>query len=278
MHLTAGNWGGICRQIVNADTVVPVNGFIPNRQSLSLMSIVANDWQVCHGRAMIGLLRRESICLTRDQAMSTDPQPRIPSLTGEPPWEAAALLPPQGRWTEADFLKFHTNRMAELVDGRLEVLPMPSMLHQLIVIFFLDRIREHLSRRSQQGLTLMAPLPVHLFPGTIREPDILYVSPENLPTPDEPYPSKIDVAIEVVSEGKDAYQRDYEQKRIDYARAGVSEYWIVDPQKNLITVLGLEGDQYTLLGEYQKGDTASGNYFGDFFVAVTEVFAVADKK
>lgn len=57
--------------------------------------------------------------------MSVTP-PQIPSASGEPAWEAAYRLPVQGSWSEADFLKFHTNRMAEVVDGRLEILLMPD--------------------------------------------------------------------------------------------------------------------------------------------------------
>lgn len=63
--------------------------------------------------------------------------PQIPSANGEPAWEAAFLLPCQGQWSEEDFLKFHTNRMAELVDGRLEILPMPTLKHQRILRWLL---------------------------------------------------------------------------------------------------------------------------------------------
>lgn len=42
----------------------------------------------------------------------------LPSKDGEPTWEAAYFFPPQGRWSEELFLQFHTNLMAELVNGR----------------------------------------------------------------------------------------------------------------------------------------------------------------
>ena len=67
-------------------------------------------------------------------------KPQIPSANGEPAWEAAHMLPDQGSWNEEDFLKFHTNRMSELVNGRLEILPTPNWLHQLILDFLLQRI------------------------------------------------------------------------------------------------------------------------------------------
>ncbi len=53
-------------------------------------------------------------------------------------------------------------------------------------------------------------------------------------------------------------QRDYEHKRIDYARAGISEYWIVDPQENQVTVLVLQGSIYMEHGVFRIDDIASG--------------------
>jgi Uma2 family endonuclease len=200
----------------------------------------------------------------------------LPSKDGEPAWEAAYFFPPQGRWSEADFLQFHTNRMAELVNGRLEILPMPTWLHQLILDFLLTEVKEHLKSTNDQGIVLFAPLPTKLFAGTIREPDILYVAKENLPGRGVKYPSNIDLAMEIVSEGTDARKRDYEDKRIDYAKAAVSEYWIVDPEQRVITVLGLHGESYENLGEFRAGQQAQGRYWPGFSISVDKVLALVD--
>ncbi len=165
------------------------------------------------------------------------------------------MLPAQGSWSEADFLKFHTNRMAELVDGRLEILPSPTLKYQRILRWILGVFE---AAAPVGSITLFAPLPTRLFPGTIREPDLLYISPENAPGPDVEYPSHLDLALEIVSPGKDARQRDYEDKRVDYARAGVSEYWIVDPMENQVTVLVLSDSTYVEHGVFRTGDIASG--------------------
>ena len=183
--------------------------------------------------------------------------PQIPSSNGEPAWEAAYMLPVQGSWSEEDFLRFHTNRMAELVDGRLEILPMPTLKHQRILIWLLDAFRKAVSDQLR-ATVLLAPLPTRLLPGTIREPDLLYIAPENAPGPDVDYPTHIDLALEIVSPGKDARQRDYEDKRRDYARAGISEYWIVDPQDNQVTVLVLQDSIYAEHGVFRMNDVASG--------------------
>ncbi len=181
--------------------------------------------------------------------------PTIPSANGEPAWEAAYMLPVQGSWSEVDFLKFHTNRMAELVDGRLEILPMPTLKHQRILRWLLGMFE---GAAPVGSITLFAPLPTRLFPGTIREPDLLYIAPENAPGPDVDYPTHLDLALEIVSPGNDARQRDYEDKRVDYARAGISEYWIVDPLENQVTVLVLQDSVYTEHGVFRIGDIASG--------------------
>ena len=210
--------------------------------------------------------------------MSDHLEPRIPSEFGEPTWEAATLLPNQGQWHEADFLSLHTNRMAELAGGRLEVLPMPTWLHQLIVDYFLETIKHHLRSRKVGGVVLFAPLPVRLFPGTIREPDILYVAPENLPTQSNTYPERVDLVVEVVSEGSEARKRDYEHKKDDYAQAKVSEYWIVDPEEGQITVLGLNGQEFETLGVFRNGELAQSRYMPGLTIKVADVFALANRK
>lgn len=216
-----------------------------------------------------GIVIEPAISRPFDGSMS-DVIPKIPSADGEPAWEAAYLLPPQGRWSEEDFLKFHTNQMAELVDGRLEILPMPNLKHQYIVLFLLDAIRRVISNGTG-GEVLFAPLPTRLFPGTIREPDLLYMAPDNVPGPEVDYPTKIDLAIEIVSRGAEAHQRDYHDKRRDYAKAAVSEYWIVDPEAKSITVLVLDGDTYRDHGCFTAGQVASGELLAGFRVDVDQV-------
>ncbi len=200
--------------------------------------------------------------------MATDSQPRIPSADGEPAWEAAYFFPPQGRWSEEDFLRFHSNRMAELVDGRLELLPMPTLKHQRILRLLLAAVE---AAAPSGSVVLFAPLPTQLFPGTIREPDLLYIAPENRPGPEVEYPSRIDLAVEIVSPGSDARKRDYEDKRIDYAKAGVAEYWIVDPQQQRITVLVLDGTTYREHGTSTAGQIATGKLLPDLSADVDAV-------
>lgn len=47
------------------------------------------------------------------------------------------------------------------------------------------------------------------------------------------------MAVEVVSPGAESRRRDYREKREEYLRVGLLEYWIVDPQDRRVTVLAL---------------------------------------
>src|SRR5208337_4292283 len=127
------------------------------------------------------------------------------SQRGEPVWELARLYPNQGEWKEADYLALETSRMVELSDGCLEFLPMPSVLHQLIVKFLFRHFDDQVTRAGL-GTVLFAPLPVHLWSGKYREPDIIYLRPERLR--DRPkYPEGAELVVEVVSEGEEDRKR-----------------------------------------------------------------------
>lgn len=45
------------------------------------------------------------------------------------------------------------------------------------------------------------------------------------------------LVVEVVSPGREAHQRDYQEKREEYLALGIAEYWIVDLQTRQVTVL-----------------------------------------
>ncbi|MCC6510564.1 MAG: Uma2 family endonuclease [Pirellulaceae bacterium] len=186
----------------------------------------------------------------------------------EPTWAVAHLFPAQGQWSENDFYALQGNRLIELVDGTLEVLPMPTWLHQLMVKFLVRAIEV---ATAGVGEALAAPLPIRLFEKNIREPDVMYFAPGSEPKDPRGYPTRVDLAMEVVSEGAEAAKRDYEDKRRDYARAGIPEYWIVDPEQQRITVLVLEEATYRLHGEFTAGQAASGVLLPALEVEVSQV-------
>jgi Uma2 family endonuclease len=82
--------------------------------------------------------------------------------------------------------------------------------------------------------------------------------------------------MEVVSEGEENRVRDLDIKRQEYARAGITEYWIIDPQEQHITVLTLDGAVYRVHGAYASGTQAISLLLPGFVVDVAAVFVAAE--
>ncbi len=200
--------------------------------------------------------------------------PRPPAKRGEPAWDVAILFPVQGDWSEAEYLALNTKRLVELVDGFLEVQPMPTILHQLIAQFLFKSLDAYVAE-LRAGLVFLAPLRVRLWPGQIREPDVVYLRSERIRDRRKP-PDGADLAMEVVSEGEENRERDLSTKRAEYAKARIAEYWIVDPQERKITVLVLDGDAYRVHGEFTPGQQATSVLLAGFTVDVASVFEAGE--
>ena len=180
------------------------------------------------------------------------------------------LSPIQGMWTEEQYLALtnYTKQLIEFTDGTIEGLPMPTDNHQTIVAFLYDLLRAIVGRSG--GKVLFAPLRVRVRPGKLREPDILMLLNASDPRRQGAYWLGADLVVEVVS--PDRPERDTEEKPLDYAEAGIPEYWIVNPLDTTITVLVLDGVAYRRLGVFRRGERATSQLLPDFSVSVDEVF------
>jgi Uma2 family endonuclease len=205
---------------------------------------------------------------------SLDPDIIVPpSKRGEPAWALATLFPTQGQWSEEDYFRLETDNFIELVDGCIEVLPMPPWLHQRIVAFLYQSLSGWcVSHR--RGEALFAPLPLKLFPGTIREPDILVIKRSPNSGRLAQYPTSAILVAEVVGDDSESRCRDLSDKRHDYAMAGIPEYWIIDPVEKLITVLTLDAGKYREHGRFTTGQTATSCLLADFAISTDEIWAL----
>lgn len=208
------------------------------------------------------------------QTTSTPRRTRSPKV-GEPVWELARLFPSQGEWSEESYLALDTGRLIEYSDGFLEVLPMPTIGHQRIVKYLFALLYQFLEAHGVDGEVLFAPLPVKIGQRQYREPDIIYLSAERLSRMTGNYPEGGDLVIEVVSGGPTDRSRDFVNKRYEYAQAGISEYWIIDPVDQVILVLHLEGDEYVEHGRFDAGETATSALLPGFSVPAGDVWAAA---
>lgn len=194
--------------------------------------------------------------------------------TGEPAWDVARLFPDQGCWDESDYFALsERNRLVEFSDGVVEVLPMPTMGHQLVVAGLIEALRRH-TQPTRLGTVLHAPFMLRLRAGRFREPDVLFMLREHADRLGNLFWDGADLVMEVVSDlNRD---HDLDTKRRDYAEAGIAEYWIVDPTERAITVLALEpgATVYSEHGRFVAGQRATSRLLPGFAVDVAATFAV----
>jgi Uma2 family endonuclease len=199
----------------------------------------------------------------------------IPELPCTHEWKdlLEEILPRQGQWSEEEYLVLtdHRSRLVEFTDGYLEVLPMPTDKHQMLLKFLFLAFYKFFEARG--GNVLFAPLRLRIRPGKLREPDLLLLLSATDPRRQNRFWLGADLALEIVSEDKP--QRDLVDKRSDYAEAGVPEYWIVNPQSEMISVLRLSGNAYKEAGVYRRGESAKSVLNPDFSIEVTAVFDAA---
>jgi Uma2 family endonuclease len=183
--------------------------------------------------------------------------------------EVAQLWPPRGQWTEVDYFALpETSRFIELSGGELIMPPHPTHTHQQIVGKLYRAIYDFVAKRDL-GTVQFGPLPVRLWPGKIREPDILFVAREHSDRIGEQAYGPPDLVVEVLSPS--TRRTDRLEKTVEYARAGVREYWIVDPHGRTVEVFILREGAYELLGKWGGGEEARSEVLADFRVAVDEV-------
>jgi Uma2 family endonuclease len=111
-----------------------------------------------------------------------------------------------------------------------------------------------------------------------RFPDLIILREEHLEltqrrltiTLDMPPPRLI---AEVVSPGRTNRDRDFINKRAQYAAIGVPEYWLIDPSERSVTVLELQGDDYQEIGVFRENDRIFSPTFPDLELTAEQVFA-----
>ena len=182
-------------------------------------------------------------------------------------------LPDQGEWTEEEYLRLTdgTNRMVEFTDGFLEILPMPTDRHRTLLKCLFLALNAYLDPRG--GVVQFAVLRLRLRPGKIREPDLLALLDAEDARREDRFWTGADLLAEVVS--KDKPSRDLVQKKREYAKAGIPEYWIVDPRQESVIVYRLQGKRYVRHGLFRRGQQATSALLPDFFVSVTDLFNAA---
>jgi Uma2 family endonuclease len=155
----------------------------------------------------------------------------------------AAAAARAGTRTVEDIFALPEGRHAELIYGEWHDMASPSPTHQDILAELTGILRSHIKAKGGACKALPSPFGVFLFDDdrTYVEPDISVVC-DRSKIDDKGCHGAPDMIVEVVS--PTSASRDYIKKRRLYERAGVREYWAVDPAGKAVTVFlfGQGGD------------------------------------
>lgn len=140
-------------------------------------------------------------------------------------------MPHLERWTRDRVLELPDDgNRYELFDGSLVVTPSPSAPHQGVIALLLERLGPYLVAHGI-GRLMTSPADLKLDGNQVAQPDIFVLPGRTLPRTWGAAPLPL-LAIEVSSSSSARYDRSL--KRRYYQRAGVPEFWVVDPDARVV--------------------------------------------
>ncbi len=169
-------------------------------------------------------------------------------------------LPRDEFYTIEDIYKLPEGQRAELIDGKIYDMTPPNRIHQKLVSQISKVIGNHID--SNNGSCEVYPAPFAVFLNAddknYVEPDISIICNTNNLS-DRGCEGAPDWIIEIASAS--TQKMDYGIKLFKYRTAGVREYWIVNPQKQIVNVYDFTNDQTTGLYSFED-DIPVGIYPG----------------
>ncbi len=153
------------------------------------------------------------------------------------------------RLTYDDFLLFPDDgKQHEIIDGVHYVTPSPNLRHQELIGRLHLAIGNYLATRRHVGRVFLSRLDVVMSYYDVVEPDLLFVGADQL---DILTKANVEGAPALVVEvlSPSTRKRDAGIKRQLFERAGVREYWLVDPDRDRVQVFRRNAE-----GSLSQGD------------------------
>ncbi|MCI8362952.1 Uma2 family endonuclease [Lachnospiraceae bacterium WCA-9-b2] len=170
-------------------------------------------------------------------------------------------------YTIDDIYALPEGERAELIDGQIYYMATPSMLHQRLVMEISYRIRVYIGEKK--GDCEVFPSPFAVFLNSKKdiylEPDISVICDKDK-IASEGCMGAPDWIIEIAS--PTSRPIDYYKKLLKYSASGVREYWIVDVEKDRVTVYDFQWDT---VEEYTFSDKVRAGIFDDFEIDFSEI-------
>lgn len=158
-------------------------------------------------------------------------------------------------YTIDDIYALPDGERAELIDGQIYMMAPPNRKHQTIARELFSTINSYIKSQGGSCESFFAPFAVFLNKDDTNyvEPDISVICDKSKLT-DKGCSGAPDWIIEIVSPG--SRKMDYFTKLFKYRSSNVMEYWIVDPERNLVTVYDFQNDNaenYTFADDIPAG-------------------------
>ncbi len=176
--------------------------------------------------------------------------------------------------TYQDYLDIPGDDRCELINGEFILVSAPNESHQMASMRFSLELGGFV-RDGGLGRVYAAPFEVVLADPegiNIVQPDIIFVSRER-----EHIITRAniqgapDLLVEILYPSTGRLDRT--TKRDLYARHGVKEYWIADPEAQTVVVMLLKDGNFETVGEYGIEDTLTSPTLEGFSVSLDRIFA-----
>ena len=163
---------------------------------------------------------------------------------------AAVTLPSGLSWEQfLELLDQDEYKNAELIDGQVIVVT-PSWMHQRIVAALIRLMGNWIAAAPGRGEVTFNPK-VKITHNRGYLPDVAWYAAGRVDAEGTQPDGPPDLAVEVLSPSTRAF--DLVRKRADYARVGVGELWLIDPDGPAAIVLRLEGAEYVVACDLAAG-------------------------
>jgi len=177
-------------------------------------------------------------------------------------------LPQKQVYTSEDYWNLPDGQRAELIDGKLYAMAPPNRIHQKLVMELASVIHNHIKNKSGSCEVYPAPFAVNLNAddSTWVEPDISVICNKSKLS-DRGCDGAPDWIIEIISPSTQSL--DYLKKLWLYQKAGVREYWIVNPITHVVNVFDFEYDEKNI--QYSFDNTIPVCIYEDLSICISDL-------
>ena len=171
--------------------------------------------------------------------------------------------------TYEDYKNTPEDERYELLDGELVMSEAPRIVHQQIDMD-LGTLMNLFVKENDLGRVFSAPTDVVLSDTVVVQPDLLFISNERAHIiTEQNIQGAPDLVVEILSPS--TANRDWTTKRELYARHGVKELWMVDPDAKIAWVMLLRDGEFRHMRVYGEGQSFTSTTLEGLTVAMDEI-------